>query len=114
MAKIELNTELKDFRDQPIKFQDEDRVITVGEAVLLALKLPHDEDRNRKLDSILDGHIVADAVSKAIAAKETEIELDTKQISYVIERAAKTLWFNPVLVGRLVEILDPARLKKSA
>ncbi len=117
MPKFDLTITLKDFRGEDIKIgakEGEDgKPMTLGDAILLALKLPAKDDDRRGIDSFITGHAVNDLVSKA-RTDGAELELDASQITFVCERAAKALWMEPVLVGRIIEAIDPARLKKSS
>lgn len=94
MAKIKLNTEIKNINNEPIK--EGDKIITLGDIVRNAVLSPGDKDKaDDKVKKFeLAVRCVADTVE--LTAEETTLIKDCIGNMYP-----------PLIVGRSFEILDP-------
>lgn len=113
--KINLNQIVKDENGDEIGVTDNNGLplasgekVTIRRLLMQTLLRPIESDQRRNLNETLDAFILQEDLKKA----DDEIELDANQVTLLIDRASHVYWNSSVIVGRIVEALDPARLSK--
>jgi len=113
--KVDLNQIVLDENGEPMPVTDANGLpVASGEKVTLrrllmqTLLRPIEADQRRDLNTALDAYILQADLK---AAGDT-IELDSKQVDMLADRASHAFWNSSFIVGRIVEALDPVRINK--
>lgn len=107
---IDVTKELLDFEGEPLPLQtaagSPPKDMTVRNLATTVLTASF-RDEQVDAESALDRFELAREINKA----RKTIELTTEEISSLIDLVSKS--FSPMVLGRFVEFMDPARLKRT-
>lgn len=109
MPAINLNTVLLDRRGEPVIFNSGGKPVplTLREAIFYVLDTPVEGNDQMDIRSKLKlDRIARKCEDGGNPLDNSEAELTSEEVTLILERSS----FNPLVTGRMVELLDPSRL----